>query len=367
MFRHAIALLAAFTPCFTLSFAADANEAAPAAKVYDGSVGSSPIVMSLERTDDSLNGNYFYRSKRFDIYLVGDAKKGALLLNSPITDDKISLKPDGSGYAGSLTTAKGKTFPVRLRPVGPDAARAAPVEAPDDLDLYERIRLAGLTLKPEKTETYAGKTIRWHVESMSGNRMFRVESGYAAPVMETINKSLSKIQWANVSNYFGCAGAEGGSGVDASDVENPFLSDAYVSFGINESWSCAGAAHPDFGMEAHTFDARSGKELTLDDFLKFGKGPVPSEDSPGRSDYLSKTFAPGLVALLKRFHPKEMTPKKDECDYSDPEVWNYPAWRLTEKGLYVGASFPRAARVCDNPKWSTIPYSALSEAKPQLK
>ncbi|WP_424361028.1 hypothetical protein [Methylocystis parvus] len=342
-----------------------ATEGAPAAKVYEGVVGSAPIVMSLEGPDDSFSGNYFYRSQRFDIDLSGETKKGVIQLEAFITGDKLSLKPDGAGYTGSLTTAKGKTLPVHLHPVGPEAARNAPADAGDGISLYERIRLSGLALKPQKTETVAGRDLRWYLEPTSGARLFRIESGYDAPVMEAINKALARIQWANVSEYFSCPGMEGGSGLENAEVGKPYLSDAHVSFAIEESWSCAGAAHPDFGMEGHSFDAKTGKEMELDDLLKFGKAPVPKKDSDAWLDYRSKTFAPGVVALLKRFYPKEMKAPKgeDDCNYSDAEVWSFPAWRLTEKGVYVGASFARAMRVCDNPEWSVIPYSALKESR----
>lgn len=336
------------------------------ARVYEGSVGSAPIVLKLERSEGSVFGDYFYRSKRFDIALNGEAKKtgaqGRVTLQSHITGDRFSLEPSGSGYAGSLTTAKGKTLPVELREVAA-APGNLPADLPEGLDLYEKTRLAGLALTPEKSETIAGRNIRWHVEPVSGQRLFRVESGYGAPVLETLNKRLAQIQWRNVSEYFGCPSMEGGAGVESKEIGAPYISDAYVSVAVNEDWSCAGAAHPDFGIEAHSFDAKTGREIELDDLLKYGRGPVPAKDSDRWYEYRSKTFAPALVALLERLYPKEMAvPKKeDDCDYADAEVWSFPAWRLTEKGLYVGASFARVMRVCDNPEWSVIPWSELKD------
>ncbi len=348
-----------------LPFAALAKEGEPTPRVYEGTVGASPVVVKLEGEGDGVSGQYFYRSKRFDIDLFGEEKNGALQLESRLTADKLRLKLEGSNYAGELTTKSGKTLAVQLRAVGPDAARDLPDDLPGDLGLYEKLQLSGLTLKPEKTATIAGRNIRWQVEPSSGNRLFRIENDYPAPAMEAINKALAQIQWREVSQYFGCPSAEGGAGIENSEASSPWLSDAYVSFSISDSWSCAGAAHPDFGMEGHSFDAQTGKEIALDDFIKFGKGPVPAKDTDAWYDYRSKTFAPGLVALLKRFHPKEMAKRKkdDDCDYSQTEVWDFPAWHLTEKGLYVGASFARAMRVCDNPEWAVIPWSALNKQK----
>jgi hypothetical protein len=353
--------LAFLTPIIAAgSFAALAKDAEPTARVFEGTVGAAPVVMSLDVSGDSADGNYFYRGKWFDIDLSGDVQKGVLHLESRATGDKLVLKPSGGGYAGTLTTAKHKTVPVKLRAVGVQAGDNAPS---DELNLYEQIRVSGLALKPEKTETIAGKTIRWHVEPASGISLFRLESGYPAPVMEAINKSLAQIQWQEASAFFGCLGSEGGPGMEIKMGGRPFFSEARASFVLNENWDCAGAAHPDFGLEGHVFDAHTGKELSLDELLKFGKGPVPKKDSDPWYDYRSKTFAPAVVAILKRLYPKQMKkPMEDDgCDYTDPEVWSFPSYHLTEKGLYLGAGFARVARSCDNPEWSVIPYSKLPE------
>jgi len=362
MFRIALAILAftapsvIFWPCNAM-----AKGAEPTSHVYEGAVGAAPVVVTLDISGNSVSGNYFYSGKWFDIDLQGEAKKGALQLKSNATGDKLTLKPTASGYVGALTTAKRKTLVVELRAIGPEAASNVPADAADGLNLYEKMRASGLTLKPQKAETIAGKSVRWYVEPVSGLRLFRIESGYAAPAMETMNKALTRVQWRNISDYFGCLSSEGGPGAESSVDGSPYFSDAYVSFALNTSWDCAGAAHPDSGSEGHSFDARTGKELWLDDVLKFGKGATPQKDSDAWLEYRSKTFAPALVALLKRFHPKEMAPHDDDCDYSEADVWSFPAWRLTVRGVYVGASFPRVARNCDNPEWSIIPYSALNE------
>lgn len=358
MCRLALALVALLAPSLAIA------EDAPPPQVYEGSVGDAPIVMKLEGSDGSFSGNYFYRSKRFDIDLSGDETKGVLALESRLTGDKLSLKRNATGFEGELTTAKGKKLPTRLTKVSA-APGDVPADLPAELDLYEKIRLAGLTLKADKAETVSGRNIRWYVEPKSGNRVFRIESGYPEPVIAAINKSLTGVQWTNVSHYFDCPSSQGGSGLENSEVKNRYLSDDYVSLATFESWDCAGAAHPDFGVEEHTYDATTGKELEIDDVLKFGKGPVPAKDSDAWYEYRGKTFSPGLVALLKKLYSKEMKkPKKeDDCDYSDTEVWDFPTWYPTEKGLYVGAIFARVARVCDDPEWPVIPWAEVKKKR----
>lgn len=107
--------------------------------------------------------------------------------------------------------------------------------------------------------------------------------------------------------------------------------------------------------------------------LHFGPTPPPVEDSDAWYAYRGKAFATGVVALLKRYHPAEMAPPRkgddDECSYSDPEVWDFPGWALTAKGLWLGAYFARVERACDAPDWAVIPWSALSlshKTEPEL-
>jgi hypothetical protein len=330
-------------------------------QIYEGAVGNLPIVLSLDAADGSVSGKYFYKSKRFDILLEGEAHGRSLQLESRWTGDKFKLSPSTDGYAGSLTTEKGKSFPVELHKAQPVIPGNLPADLPDGLDDYEKARLAGLALSAQKIEKLGDRSLEWYVEPLSQISLFRLEGGYPAPTVAAINKSLAQIQWRNVSNYFSCADSSGGPGAQSSFRERPYLSDAFVSFAISESWDCAGAAHPDFGVEGHSFETKTGHEISLDELLHFGKAQAPKENTDPWYEYRGKTFAPGIVALLKRLHPKQMAPHKDGCNYDQSDVWSFPAWFLTDKGLYVGASFPRYMRDCDNPDWSVVPYSALNK------
>lgn len=329
--------------------------------VYEGTAGAAPLVVQLTDDNGSITGSYFYRRTRLDIALSGQRHGTAMDLTADVTNDKMSLTPSGADLVGFLTTAKGKKLPVNLHPA------AAPADVPADLpakpDLYERLRLAGLKFVPQEAETQNGKTIRWYRESLTGIRLFRLESGYAPLAMAAINHTLAQHQWSTVSDYLQCTGSDGEPGTDNDRSDKPWLGAAYVSYVWHSSWACAGTAHPDFSTEGHSFDARSGRELTLDAVLPEGHGPIPPENDNDSVwlDYRSKVFAPAVAALMKQYHPAEMAPPKnqDDCDYTDPEVWAFPSWVLTEKGLWLGAIYGRAARACDSPDWAIVPWSAL--------
>jgi len=313
-----------------------------------GTVGASPIVMELQADATEPGGRYFYRRTRYDINFSGEAKSGVISLDAYATGDEFVLRSAGAGYAGEMTTKAGRRLPVSLHPLPAS-------------DSYVAERRAGLALAAAGADTVSGHRLNWFVVAQTGTRLFRIASGYPPAATTAINAALEKAQWQEVDDYFACPGEGGGPGMEESRISSVYLSDDFVSWAWSSSWSCAGAAHPDFGTEGHSFSARTGRELTLDGLLSFGK--APPTDTDAWRDYRSSVFAPGLLAKLKALHPKEMAPPgpDDGCDYSDPGVWDFPTWYLTAKGLYVGAVFARVARNCDNPEWAVIPWSALKK------
>lgn len=330
---------------------------AASAQLYQGKAGTVPIVLELDQGEGAPSGRYFYPSSRLDIALEGEPTGDGLTLRARSTDDSLALKRAGSGWAGTLTTVNGKTLPVSLAPATPPAA---PAGAPTDLGGYERMQLAGLRLEPGAVERKGARAIRWFTERRTGTRLFRLETGYAPAALARINAALTRTQWDHVRNWFGCPAHGGGAGIDMDEVSSVHLDTAFVSYAWQTAWGCAGAAHPDFGTEGIIYDAHTGAEVKLDDLLRFGKTP-PAEKSDTWYNYRGEAFAEGLVALLKRYHPKEMAADKAEgCNYDDTDVWSFPSAYLTADGLFVAAYFARANRACDAPDWAVIPWKALN-------
>lgn len=350
------ALAAAFCALMLPASASAAPE-----RVFEGVAGTARIVVAITEDKGEVDGHYFYQTSRLDIDLSGTAAGTTLTLESRTTGDHLLLKRIEPNLNGTLTTAKGRSLSVSLHPATVPAG--LPADLPSKLSVYERWHLAGLHLTPQQAETINGKTIRWYREPLSGIRLFRIERGYPTAAAAAVNHALARNQWQNVSGWFACTGSDGQPGTDVAQAEKPWLGVNHMSYRWTESWSCAGTAHPDFGTVGHSYDMATGGELVLDAVLHFGSEPVPAADSDPWYTYRTKRFAPGVVALLKRFHPDEMQPPSkgddDECDYSDPEVWDFPAWALSEKGLWLGAYFPRAQRPCDAPDWAVIPWSSL--------
>ena len=77
--------------------------------------------------------------------------------------------------------------------------------------------------------------------------------------------------------------------------------------------------------------------------------------------YRNDVLAPWVVRQLSRLYPAQMAAPKsaDDCNYRDPDVWNFPAWYVTPKGIHLAAYFARVQRVCDDPDWAVLPWSLV--------
>ncbi len=344
-------------------------------RLLRGTVGPYPVVMELDADADSAFGAYFYEKYRQDIPLRGEPEAKGYRLSSAAygsdedTADRFVLVRDGDGFKGSFVHGKGKALPVELRAVAPGSI---PDPRPDlafepALTDYEKLRMTGIRFVPGKEETVeGGYRIRWYAEPLSGISLFRVAGGYPEAAMAAINRTIERDHYASLARHFGCADGEGGSGDESTDVTSRYFSDRFVSYAVSSSWSCYGAAHPDFGIDGTTIDAATGRELSLEDVYRPG-GDKPAQGSDAWYRYRQDVFAPAVIGLFRRLYPARMKGDgEDDCDYSDPSVWSFGSWYLTERGLYLGAYFARFARACDNPDWSIVPYDVLAKNNPAM-
>lgn len=345
-------------------------------RLLRGTVGQYPVVMELDTEGDSVSGTYFYERYRQDIPLRGEPEAKGYRLSSAAYDgdedeaDHFVLVRDSDGFKGSFVHGKGGALPVELRAVAPGSI---PDPRPDlafepALTDYEKLRITGVRFVPGKEETVEGKyRIRWYSEPLSGISLFRVVGGYPETAMAAINRTIERDHYASLMQHFGCADGEGGSGDESTGVTSRYLDDRFVSYAVSSNWSCYGAAHPDFGVGGTTIDAATGRELSLEDVYRPGGGDRPARGSDAWYRYRENAFAPAVIELFRRLYPARMKGDgEDGCDYSDPSVWSFGSWYLTERGLYLGAYFARFARACDNPDWSIVPYDVLEKNNPAM-
>jgi hypothetical protein len=365
--------------CFSMKNRPVAAADSPAPDVFKGTIGQTAVVMSLYA--DGSQGSYFYEKYKHDILLHGTAKGADYQLAEGLDDDpdrtgnRMVLHRSGTQLTGTYTTAKGKVLPVTLVLVPPgsvpeprpdlklEADERGSVTATGD---YNRLRLTGMQLTPQKQETVGGHyTVQWYLEPRSGERLFRLVAGWPQAAMTAINTKLEARQFQSALSELACAG----DGASPDRITFELVNDRFLSMQSASEWDCEGAAHPGSGVEGATFDTRTGQLLTLDDLWWLGKGAKPKEDSDAFFTYRREVFAPAVVQLLTRLHPQEMRKpaSDDDCDYSDSEVWDIPSYWLTDQGLQLQPSFSHVQQVCESDAdWAVIPYNVLEKANPAL-
>ncbi|MCD7097408.1 hypothetical protein [Stenotrophomonas sp. MMGLT7] len=349
--------------------------------VFSGTLGRSAIVVELpDGHDAGEQARYFYRRHGLDIDLeAGQAPAGTLVFGE-IADwrsdadsrPRWELRPRaGGGYQGWWQGADGRRLPIVLAPVAPSQLPAPADPALEALRLeqpYVFLRLSTLPLRKGRLEVRGGYRLQWWDEPRTGVSLFQVESGYAPALQLRINQALRRHQWDEVESGMECLSGNGASGGEWDSTTTLHRIDAKViSASLFASYYCGGA-HPDFGDSPVNLDARSGGELSLEDVLWLGQGTPPRRESASEAerdawmDYRTRVFAPWVAARMARLYPDEVKDDgEDGCDYTDQDSWDFPSWHVTEKGLYLGATFYRAARNCDGPDWSVLPWRVVRE------
>ncbi|MBF7954788.1 hypothetical protein [Rahnella victoriana] len=356
--------------------------------VYTGTLGKTSIVVELDlNKPDEVTGRYFYQKYRLDLPLNGALDGQDLKLQEGLDDfddtprPELSLtKDENGGWQGSWTNPQGKTLPVTLKPA------QLPATAADDgylsslihTDPYEYLRLSALELKAGKSENFMGYQLQWWTEPQSKISFFEIISGYPEASLPAINQKLRARLWQEVSGWHACmlGASRFGQGEYRQTVTPEYLSTDVVSISVFTTYDCGGA-HPDFGEAPVNLNAKTADTLTLEDVVWVGEGApfhyLNTEDHAltGKNDvdfdtfaqYREKAWAPWLVKQLTAAYPQQMKKpteeSDDDCDYSDPSVWQFPAWYFTQKGLYFDPTFARVLRSCESPEWSVLPWSAM--------
>jgi hypothetical protein len=344
--------------------------------VLEGTIGKYPVVLKLSKDQPG----YFYKSTRREIELVMSSDTGNTVIlkkteyeyqNSKeveIALETFILKRTGSEWKGSWQ-AKNKQLPVLLRPV--DTSRydfddILPIEHYFDSDIervYNKTRLSGLVFVKDSLTRSGIYQLQWVHEKLTGMSGFRVTSGYAAPILNRVNRVLAKKQFQDILAYFTCTGLKDEFDYQQS-LSNHYLSPEFISVEAYSSSFCGGP-HPNYNNNSFTIDIKKGKEVQNIEELYWFTGEKPPESgSDAHGKYLDE-MARALVSIMTGLYPTEMKKpvSEDSCDYSDPESWKYPYCYLTDKGLYITPSFTHAEHACGSPEFSWIPYALLSPYK----
>lgn len=335
--------------------------------LLEGKIGKYPILMQIETYDSNCMIKYFYINQKKDIELEGTFnEKGKIVAKTSNAPDENSverfdLRKTNTGYSGSWVL-EDKRLAVTLISTSVEKFKNGHMFYPgiEELkknDPYNYIKATGFVFTKDSVTINGVAQIGWFKEKFSGVTFPRVLSGYVPDIIKKVNGKLFETHLSESIGYLGCAGSD------------YFVSTNYIfahknvlSIDFSVSYYCGGA-HPDFSFVGLNFDTRTGKQLQLEDIYWFSKTKPPAKDTSPWYTYRSEVFAPRIVELLTKAYPNEMKKpddnNEDQCDYSEPGIWDFANWHFTENGLYFGAYFARAMRSCDSPEWSIIPYKLL--------
>lgn len=352
----------------------------PQLRLYEGTVGTAPVVMELSIDHSNvITGRYFYRKHSSDIALDGKRlANGDIQLGENQSDGNhanvdMTLHPANQGWQGEWVGGHDpKKIAIQLTQI--TSAQKPLYQLDANTTAYDQMRLSSLSLQKKELTQVGQYSLQWWVEPTSKIKFFRIESGYPADTLARINTALTTRQWQEVNRYFECElGGARNSGAEYDQTVTPrLINDKVLSASVNTSFYCGGA-HPDFGDSPINLDVKTGKELNLEDVFWLGNANAALiRDTHGNRvnyDYETKTLGPWVSQTMTKLYPKDVgSPNKtDDCNYRDPEVWQFPAFYFTDQGLHLAASFARVVRACDNPDWAILPWDIVNQHQGKLK
>ena len=347
------------------------------AQLYSGKIGKFSIYLQVDPASETgeVYGRYFYNSACVDIPFEGKKAGTKLTLyagsffKEQDQKEKFSLVLKGGSLSGTWTN-NGKSLKVALKAIS-EKSIAHPlkknpiVKANTYFTGYEHARssLASFVALDSFTNLKNGIQLQWYKEKHWNSYLFRVSKGLPEATMIWVNNYMENEQLGDFCGRGAC-----GFGEEleySSDLTDYFVNADFLSTNILTAYYCGGA-HPDFGSRKTILDLKNLRELSTEDILQFN-GVVDRKSDEDYNEawfsYRESSYAPMITELLKTNYPDQFKTEgnEEECDYSDASVWSLSDVMITEDGLLFGAYFYRAARMCDDPEWSVLPYSQLSE------
>lgn len=244
-----------------------------------------------------------------------------------------------------MARANGKTLEVRLAPASAQEPKPGTLPYLAKLyreDLYEYLRLQGLTLKQGKQQDFMGYTLQWWSEPSSNLSMFKVIAGYPQDRQEQLNQLLMERLWREVGATTSACWRLARGRVHTERQAAVFLlgrAQCQHRYQLH-LWRCPSGLWR-FPLN---IDVNSGRDLSLTDVLWVGKGqPLKQSEHGALYEYNTQQLAPWLVEQFTALHPREMREPASEdegCNYSDTGVWGDNSWYFTPRGLFISAHFP---------------------------
>lgn len=348
-------------------------------QTLSGTIGKLPIYFEFsdDPGEDSMiyDTRYFYSAHLRDIVLDGyrNGQHYSFYAGEPEKpEERFELiKQDDGTFRGTWNNSKGKKLPVYLRPLVISSLTNPYSNYPfikqlRKEDLYNYARSCFMKFHTDSVNSFQSKTFIWVSEMHGAVPFFRLGPDFDTDVASRINPILTNIHLREGIVQLSCSSRWNYNGKENGieyRIHIGYLDLQLLGFEVFSSWDCGGA-HPDFGGQGYLLDLVTGKNYDLDDILAFDKSVTTEQQSnfEAFSTYRSRHLAPQLLELLNAtYHFDTTSTDSEQCNYNDPELWVFPGWNFTEKGIEFRPSFPRVARMCE--ELFLIPFSKLKKYK----
>lgn len=310
-----------------------------------------------EYDNNYIEGNYFYQKSLKDIRLNGKFNDDNYTLffgndyGEETYQEQFELTKTKNDFSGKWENKAGKRITVVLKKIDFTKYASFKNEASDNnLDV---IKLSLLNFTQDSISTYKNQEIIWLKETHCNAPFFRLGKTFSEETKKKINVILANTHSEMTLNQLNCSSPfsyNEGNGIEYN-ISIGYLNENLLGYQIFSSYFCGGA-HPDFGGEGNLIDMHTGKSYDIDSILAFDMSVTSygDENFEQFSTYRATYFAPKLFELI---HPNEQfgtaNNEDDYCDYTEKEIWDFPQWNFTEKGIEFTPIFARVARSCEKP------------------
>ena len=321
-------------------------------KFFKGSIGSSlGLQMKLMRTNDQLNGNYFYQKVGTRIELRGSVDKdGNVVLEESDSSGKqtgvfkgiwhlnaedglISIAGNWSKPPGDKGGEKKTAFSVHEEPI----AFSGGVEL-----IAKQIKENNKELKYEIAAEYPQLTGSTNPNFAKFNQAVR--SLVTKKVSEFKKEMATPEQQEMSSESMGSDLNIGYTVVLAQDdlISAKFDTGSYYR----------GAAHPNSYSEALNYDLKNGQALKLSDLFKPGARYLQAISSYSVKDLKRQSKAKGADGML------------DDSSIEGgaaPAAKNFHSWTITKKGLGINFDSYQVGPYAAGPQYVLVPYATIKD------
>ena len=332
-----------------------------------GKLGEKNIAMRIQREDNIYHGEYFFLNEKKNILFKGpcegkDCTLNVFTLNKATNKEEVTESfaiSENSEHNWTGIWKKGdNSAQIILRPIDVKTITHKFADIPfiKKVDPFSYVRTADLTFTQVKTKKINGLTVVWLKENFSGVEFFRIKKGLAEPALTELNGALTSIHLNNVEGYFWCNSAF----VEATykfGHSISFLNKKLLNINTTLVSDCHGT-----GAEAVadnlTLDCENGKTLALENIFYVGNDAIPEVNSGEWFTYRYNVFGAFIFKTLAELYPDKFKAQDKQCNYNKVEAWQFPQWRISDKGLVLKPYFPDYLH-CEIKEEFLIPFAKL--------